>query len=132
MFAYILARQKPLARQLYRRLVGVALETGVIDRSSGYRAPVCALQIGGSSGGGESTADDADDGEGTPTNGSGDVGESPAGESDDASQPASRFEPARDCPRCGEPMVGVTSTGPHTHVISPCGCRTGGVPDGER
>lgn len=31
------------------------------------------------------------------------------------------------CPRCGEPMVSVTSVGPHEHYAVPCGCRTSGL-----
>ncbi len=27
------------------------------------------------------------------------------------------------CPRCDRPVTRYTSTGPHTHVASPCGCR---------
>ncbi|MFC3957328.1 hypothetical protein [Halovivax cerinus] len=26
------------------------------------------------------------------------------------------------CPRCGMPVVRITSSGPHTHSASPCGC----------
>lgn len=108
MFAYILARQKALARQLYRRLVGNAPESVAIDRSSGQGTPGCAFQMEHSSDGSR---------------------ESPTDRPDDSSQPATPFEPSRTCPRCGEPMVGVASTGPDNHVITPCGCRMGGIPD---
>ncbi|WP_263017745.1 hypothetical protein [Natronobiforma cellulositropha] len=30
------------------------------------------------------------------------------------------------CPLCGDPVTVVTSTGPSTHVASPCGCRVPG------
>ncbi|MBZ6494956.1 hypothetical protein [Natrinema longum] len=26
------------------------------------------------------------------------------------------------CPSCGQPITGLTSTGPHTGVVRPCGC----------
>ncbi|WP_243637900.1 hypothetical protein [Natrarchaeobius oligotrophus] len=30
------------------------------------------------------------------------------------------------CPRCGTPIAIVSSTGPTTHVATPCGCRVPG------
>ncbi len=30
------------------------------------------------------------------------------------------------CPRCGEPVLLVTSRGPHDHEANPCGCRVSG------
>ena len=26
------------------------------------------------------------------------------------------------CPFCGTPVISITSTGPHSHSASPCGC----------
>ncbi|MDF9746255.1 hypothetical protein [Natrinema salsiterrestre] len=30
--------------------------------------------------------------------------------------------PPLSCPCCGQPITGLTSTGPHTGAVEPCGC----------
>ncbi|WP_247730634.1 hypothetical protein [Halovivax limisalsi] len=42
-------------------------------------------------------------------------------ESADPADAADRTLPL--CPYCETPIAAVTSTGPHTHSASPCGCR---------
>jgi len=37
------------------------------------------------------------------------------------------LEAEGECPRCGAQVRGVTITGPHTHILSPCGCHVTGT-----
>jgi hypothetical protein len=36
---------------------------------------------------------------------------------------ANRLVPAGMCPFCGDRIEGITTSGPHEHAASPCGCR---------
>lgn len=33
----------------------------------------------------------------------------------------------RECPTCGGPIKGITTTGPGDHYLSPCGCKVGAL-----
>lgn len=41
--------------------------------------------------------------------------------------PTKTGESTDDCPECGGPITGITTTGPSEHRVSPCGCEISAI-----